>query len=265
MERLYAVLGEERVSPDIEVCTCPVCMPEEMRLQIIATDRRELTGAQIGEYTASAHEVPADLSDLAVLLPRYIDLKARDMQVDFLGVGMALFRFGQAIRQDPGWLSAEQAAAYHAAAGLILRHAALRAGAGSDDPEPALHLLDVFATGGVPVHLCCAALDAAFDDPDHGPPALAEVCISVQARPIRKHGSFGLDLYGVSHGPASDREAIATWLASDAMQTRIDRAYLSDHPSLDEARTLALEVAMTMFPRVDAGLFRAGQTGARPG
>lgn len=98
----WRVFGFYRVTHGLVVCTCPVCMSEETRREIIATPVAQLPVALIRAYSDSAHGVPANQGDMKALLPRYLELIAEGSCPGEIGWEVALSRFGNG-RAEAAW------------------------------------------------------------------------------------------------------------------------------------------------------------------
>ena len=177
VERCHAAIGRDRVSSALEACLCPVCMTEEVRARIVATPRRAMPIELIREYSNSAHGVPQGTDDLLVLPPRYLELIAEGHDVDHVGIGTELSRLGDALRVEPGLLTAAQRAALDAWMRALVRHVAWtdahrRGGPRDcpwcDGPRTTSYLVPMLACGGWPATDVLAALGEAFADPEAG-------------------------------------------------------------------------------------------------
>ena len=97
----WRVFGFYRITHGMVVCTCPSCMTEATRAEIIATPAAELTVGHIREYTNSAHGVPANQGDMKAMLPRYMELIAENICPADVGWELALARFGAGRAEAP--------------------------------------------------------------------------------------------------------------------------------------------------------------------
>ncbi len=203
-----------QVSAALEVCTCPVCMTENTRAEIVATPCRGLSPGLVGEYTNSAHGVPSNLDDLAALLPRYMDLMADGVGTDALGIGVELSRFGEAAaRLDGAFPDPALRAAFHDWARLLLLHggwARARTGRGRvyEDRLSAFYLFQALAAGGVPAQVVTGALDALFAE--SGPGRVARAQFFAELGAAWDGRSF--DLYALRYVGEEGRAALADWL-----------------------------------------------------
>jgi hypothetical protein len=178
VEALYQ-LAPIHVPSSLMVCHCPVCMTPETKATIVATPVRDLPPELIREYSNSAHGDPTDPNDLNALLPRYLDLIAHDIEVDWNSVGSDLKRFGEARGKLPGFPApgmAEEMDRY--ALALILHFGTLQA-RDEDLCETPWMLLEILLIGGWPFATLAAALDGLFRLPDIGRPALVEFLADV--------------------------------------------------------------------------------------
>jgi hypothetical protein len=166
-------LCPDHVPPGLMVCHCPVCMTPEDKARIVATPVRDLPPDLIREYTNSAHGTPDDPDDLVALLPRYLDLIAQDIEVDWTSVGADLRRFGEARATLPGFPPPDLLVALDIyAAALIGQFGALQA-TGADSVQTPWMLTEVLIVGGWPVPTLTTALDRLFAHPTLGRAALA--------------------------------------------------------------------------------------------
>ncbi len=84
------------MSADADGMPLPGLHDAETKALIVATPVRDLSPDLICEYSNSAHGDPTDPDDLNALMPRYQDLIAQDIEVDWNSVGADLKRFGDA-------------------------------------------------------------------------------------------------------------------------------------------------------------------------
>lgn len=99
VEALYDVFGHYRRTRPLNVCRCPVCVTPEAEEALSTTPLRQISGALMGQYTASAHgyDEAADGDTFRHFLPRYCDLIARRDNPDAFGeVHFCLSRLGTA-------------------------------------------------------------------------------------------------------------------------------------------------------------------------
>jgi hypothetical protein len=70
----YRMFSDNGLGGPLLVCTCGVCMSDEMKAEIEKTPRERLTHEQISEYLNSAHEASAPASQqMRWLLPRLLE------------------------------------------------------------------------------------------------------------------------------------------------------------------------------------------------
>jgi hypothetical protein len=165
-------LAPDHVPPTLMVCHCPVCMTPETKAVIVATPVRDLPPDLIREYSNSAHGDPVDPDDLNALLPRYLDLIAQDIEVNWTSVGADLKRFGDARGKLPGFPAAGMEGELDRYARLLLLHFGALQATGADPVETPWSLLQTLAIGGWDPATLTGALDELFALPDLGRPAL---------------------------------------------------------------------------------------------
>ena len=217
VEQLYIVFGRGHVSERFEVCQCPVCMTEDTRLQIIKTPSDQLSPDLISEYSNSAHGVPEDLDDLRLMLPRYLDLMARDEMVDDIGVGTELLRFGQAVRADADVYSPTQWQAINNWAEHMLWHFAHADACQMDNLHTPMALMDTLLAGGWDVDHITGVTDAIFQDAQIGQDALAAFLRANQQNLNIKRAVPKLDWFGTRYASEATRTGLAQWFNSVAL------------------------------------------------
>lgn len=171
IDALY-LLAPSHVPPSLMVCHCPVCMTPEIKAKIVATPARELSPDLIREYSNSAHGDPVDPGDLNALLPRYLDLIAQDIEVDWNSVGADLRRFGEARTKQPGFPAAGMTEPLDLYARLLLLHFGALQAMEADCVQTPWMLLEILAIGGWAPATLTRALDELFATPGIGRPAL---------------------------------------------------------------------------------------------
>ena len=229
--QIYAVFGRGQVSAHLVVCQCPVCMTEDTRQQIIATPSDQLSRDLISAYSNSAHGVPADLDDLRLLLPRYLDLIAQDEMVDEIGVGTELLRFGQAVRADSAVYSPAQWQALNEWATQILWHFAFAEAQEMDNLHTPLALLDMLLAGGWDVGVLTSVMDAIFQEDQIGQEALAGF-LRANQRDLNTKGDVPkLDWYGTGYASEANRAGLAQWFNSAALRQVVEA--LATDPQAD--------------------------------
>ena len=178
IEALYR-LAPDHVPPSLMVCHCPVCMTPETKAEIVATPVRDLAPDLIQEYSNSAHGEPDDPDDLNALLPRYLDLIAQDIEVDYNSVGAELGRFGAARGQLSGFPAPGMADELDRYARLLLLHFGALQAMDSDAVETPWMLLEVLVIGGWAPATLTGALDELFSLPGIGRPALVKFLVDL--------------------------------------------------------------------------------------
>lgn len=215
VEAMYR-LSPTHVPKTLMVCRCPVCMSGETLAAIIATPVRNLAPALVQEYSNSAHGTPTDSDDLNALLPRYLDLIAQDIEVNWSSVGADLQRFGDA-RGMPGFPAPGMAEEMDRYARALLMHFAALEVQGDEPIETAWSLLPSLLIGGWSIDTLSAALEDLFARPDLGRPALVWF-LSDMARNLH---NGRLDLWAFSRYGKAAAPGLAAWLnlllASDAV------------------------------------------------
>ncbi|MCU0905456.1 MAG: hypothetical protein MUE83_16545 [Tabrizicola sp.] len=248
VEALY-LLAPTHVPKSLVVCHCPVCMTPETRATIVATPVRDLPPELIREYSNSAHGDPTDPDDLNALLPRYLDLIAQDIEVDWNSVGSDLQRFGDArgtLKGFPAPGMAEEMDRY--ARALILHFGTLQA-RDEDLCETPWMLLEVLLIGGWPFATLAAALDELFYLPDIGRPALMEFLADIGCS--LRDGR--IELWALSRYRTEVAADLAQWLdrllASDAFTDIVT------DPALPERAALWVPSVAGLRGRLNAGMF----------
>lgn len=165
-------LAPDHVPSTLMVCHCTVCMTHETKAKIVATLVRDLAPELIREYSNSAHGDPVDPDDLNALLPRYLDLIAQDIEVDWNSVGADLKRFGDARGKLPGFPAPGMAEELDRYARLLVLHFGALQGMNADAVETPWMLLEILAIGGWAPATLTGALDELFALPGIGRPAL---------------------------------------------------------------------------------------------
>lgn len=212
VDAAYDAFGREPITAPLDVCLCPVCMTEETRGKIIGTRNDALPEDLIQEYSNSAHGVPVDLDNLRLLLPRYLELMAEDAQVDHIGVGTELSRFGDALRAHPTLFSPTERAALDTwARAMIWQFAWLDTTEEGAVLTP-FHLVEVLICGGWAVSVVTDALEAVFKDDEIGVKTLQAFAAAVMSRPLRKHDRLGVDWFALQYTSDAVRHEVADWL-----------------------------------------------------
>ena len=243
----YEVFGRGRVSAGLEVCQCPVCMTEDTRQAIIATRNDALPVALICEYSNSAHGVPCNLSDLKLLLPRYLDLMAQDEMVDDIGVGTELCRFGDALRQHPDLYAPRERAVLDDWARAALMHFAWAEACDEPLTSP-FHLFEVLICGGWDVDVVTGALEAAFEDPETGAITRGQFAGILTRNLIQHPPEMGVDWFALGYVGAQTRRRVAGWLNDCAARVSMDGAPLDYAEALDLFHRLAGHFNADHFP-----------------
>ncbi|MEM6307180.1 MAG: hypothetical protein AAF701_04275, partial [Pseudomonadota bacterium] len=176
-------------------------MTEETLLQIVNTPVRQLSTELIIEYSNSAHGVPRNCDDLKAIMPRYLDLIFQDDMVDHTGVGTELLRFGDAIRLNPKWLSADELQVYIDWAQAMLHNLIWDAALGGDDMIwTAWCIVESAVAGGLPVAQFTRDWMKLCDDPDLSTGALVALWhpLAGQAK-WKTDGYCYVDFYGLTY------------------------------------------------------------------
>lgn len=171
VEALYR-LAPTHVPRSLMVCRCPVCMSDDTLARIIATPVRDMPPELVQEYSNSAHGDPTNPDDLNAFLPRYLDLIAQDIEVDFNSVGADLKRFGDARGRLPGFPAPGMAAEMDVYARHLLLHFGALQALGDQAVETPWSLLQLLLLGGWSPALLTGALEEVFAHPQIGRAAL---------------------------------------------------------------------------------------------
>jgi hypothetical protein len=166
VQQLYARLPS-RVPATLEVCHCDCCMTHEILAEITATPVRNLTRLHMDEYRNSAHGVPKNPDDLRAMLPRYLDMMARDEWSDDFGVGVDLQRFGDGRIAHAPLFDAQTEALLNQWARLMILHTGAAEAMDQDTGYSLPYLTEVLLVGGWSVDVVTSALDDLFASP-HG-------------------------------------------------------------------------------------------------
>jgi hypothetical protein len=248
VEALYQ-LAPTHVPSSLMVCHCPVCMTPETKATIVATPVRNLPPELICEYSNSAHGDPTDPDDLNALLPRYLDLIAQDIEVDWNSVGADLKRFGDARGTLAGFPAPGMAEEMDRYARLLILHFGTLQARDEDLCETPWMLLEILLIGGWPFATVAAALDELFQLPDIGRPALVEFLADIG-------GSFRdgrIELWALSRYRTEVAADLAAWLdrllASDAFTD-----ILTD-PVLPKRAALWVPALAGLRGQLNAGMF----------
>jgi hypothetical protein len=249
--RGYELFSPYKIASTLETCACPVCMTEDLRLEIIATPIADMPQELIQQYSNSAHGVAQNLDDMKAILPRYLDLMAQDEEVDFTGVGTELHRFGDAVRAG-GFLSADETALYHDWARLMILHFGWAEAQEYENLACPSYLLELLSCGGVAVEVLLGALEELFDLPEIGAVAFGQFCNDLTHSLRHRAPRVGVDLYAMGYAAASDRQAVADWLNSVPFMARIMDA-ADAQPSSETS--LAVQIMFDLHGRFDATAF----------
>lgn len=178
VEALYSH-APDLVPKTLMVCHCPVCMTEATLASILATPVRALAPDLIREYSNSAHGTPPDPDDLNALLPRYLDLIAQDIEVQWNPDEAALKRFGAARSSLPGFPAAALVAELDRYARLLLLHFGTLQATGSGTDQTLWSLVQTLAIGGWSPAVLTGGLDDLLAQPELGPRALDALLIEL--------------------------------------------------------------------------------------
>jgi hypothetical protein len=248
VEALYR-LAPTQVPKTLTVCPCPVCMSADTLAQIIASPVRDLPPDLICEYSNSAHGDPTDPDDLNALLPRYLDLIAQDIEVDWNSVGADLQRFGDARGKLAGFPAPGMEAEMDSYARALILHFGTLQVRDEDLCETPWKLLEILLIGGWPFATLAAALEDLFCLPDIGRPALVEFLTDIGCS--LRDGR--IELWALSRYRTEVAAGLADWLeqllASDAFTD-----ILTD-PALPERAALWIPALAGLRGRLNAGMF----------
>jgi hypothetical protein len=246
VDQIYARLPA-RVPATLGACLCPVCMTAETLADIIATPVRELTALHLDEYRNSAHGVPVNPDDLRAMLPRYLDMMARDEWSDTLGVGVDLQRFGDGRITHAPLFDPETEALLNTWARLMILHTGTAEALDQDTNYSLLSLTEVLLVGGWPVPVVTEALDNLFASA-HRPAALSAF-LSPLGNALRHYDHFilwALDRYRAEAIPA-----FATWLndllCAPAMQEWLLSPEIFAQPWADPMVTISGNITRQTF------------------
>lgn len=148
--------------PTLSVCLCPVCMTKAELGSIIATPVRDLPASLLDAYRNSAHGVPPNPDDLRAMLPRYLDLMARDEWSDDLGIGADLQRFGDGRITHAPLFDPATDVLLNDWARLMILHTGTAEATGHDPNYGLTNLIEVLLVGGWPPALLTQTLDDLF-------------------------------------------------------------------------------------------------------
>lgn len=228
-------------------------MTEDTRQLLITTPVREMGEALICAYSNSAHGVPRDLDDLRALLPRYAELMAQDVQIDDMGVGTGLTRFGDARRLRDGFLSDAQQQALNHWARLMVLHFGWAEAKEQDNLECPVSLIETLISGPIPAEVVLAAIDELCAVPEVGAAAFGQLMAVFNHRPLRKKGQVGLNLFALGYATAADRERVTAWMNAPDMP---DRIIAAAGQQTSEAHELSLGAALVVHGQWDAALMQ---------
>ncbi|NJS40174.1 MAG: hypothetical protein HC783_15475 [Rhodobacteraceae bacterium] len=250
-------LAPSHVPRTLVVCRCPVCMSGGTLAQILATPTRSLTPDLVREYTNSAHGDPTDPDDLNALLPRYLDLIAQDISVDWNSVGADLRRFGDARGNLPGFPAPGMGPVLDLYAQHLLGHFAALQVQGAEPIETPWSLLPFLVIGGWPVAPLTETLDGLFQRPDFGPAALVWF-LEEMGRQVR---DGRLDLWAFSRYRPEAAPALAAWL-NRLLTSEAATAVMTD-PSLPENIAVWVAPLASLGGQITPAIlgFLAGPTG----
>jgi hypothetical protein len=248
VEAMYR-LAPTHVPKTLVVCPCPVCMSDDTLAKIVATPVRDLHPELIRQYSNSAHGDPTDPDDLNALLPRYLDLIAQDIEVDWNSVGADLKRFGDARVKLAGFPALGMEAEMDRYARALVLHFGTLQARDEDLCETPWMLLEILLIGGWPFATLAAALDELFLLPDIGRPALVEFLADVGCS--LRDGR--IELWALSRYRTEVAADLADWLeqllASDAF------ADILTDPALPERAALYIPALAGLRGQLNAGMF----------
>ncbi|MGL4238177.1 hypothetical protein [Tabrizicola sp.] len=230
VEALYR-LAPDRVPPTLMVCHCPCCMTRETLAEIVATPVRDLSSALIQEYSNSAHGDPTDPDDLLALLPRYLDLIAQDIEVDYNSVRADLKRFGDGRGIHPGFPPPAMVLLMDQYAHALLHHFAALQVMDVDAVETPWMLVEILVVGGWPVAAVTGPLDDLFARPDIGRGALIGFLVDM----ARSQRDGRLELWALAQYRREAAADLAAWL-SPLLESDAVTEILTDPALPDEAQ-----------------------------
>jgi hypothetical protein len=248
VEALYR-LAPSHAPKTLVVCQCPVCMTAETKAKIVATPVRDLPPELIQEYSNSAHGDPTDPDDLNALLPRYLDLIAQDIEVNWNSVGADLIRFGDARGKLAGFPAPSMEAELDRYARAFLLHFGTLQARDEDLCETPWMLLEILLIGGWAFATLTTALDELFRLPDLGRPALVEFLADIG-------GSFRdgrIELWALSRYRTEVAADLAAWL-DQLLASGAFTDILTD-PALPERAALWIPALAGLRGRLNAGMF----------
>lgn len=188
-------------------------MSEETRAQIITTPNHALPKELLQEYSNSAHGVPSDLEDLRILLPRYLELMAANQDVDYVGVGTELLRFGQASAKNPALFSnKERAILEECGAAMVLHFAFLDTQEGASAIQTPFSLMETLICGGWSVAAVTSAMQSAFDASEIGEASLRSFADLVMQNVIRRQDRLGVDWFALGYCSPQVRQDVTDWI-----------------------------------------------------
>ncbi|MGB7316422.1 MAG: hypothetical protein WBC85_00480 [Planktotalea sp.] len=236
--RLYEVCGVRNVSRHLQVCLCPCCMSEEMRQSIIAAPNAELSEAQIREYSNSAHGTVDFADDLIALLPRYAELLAQDMSVDYNDSDEILWRFGAALKN--GGMPEPVQEAYVAWGRAYFRHAAYAEARDLDTALFAYGAMKLLLSGGFSAPEVTALLHEAVLCKETGPWSTSWLCthLFLSRRAVAEAPKLGfIWTSGLQDGAP---EKVLDWFKGPEFHAALEQAMLFDLP--DERLVVCYDV-----------------------
>ncbi|MEL6409386.1 MAG: hypothetical protein AAGK67_12180 [Pseudomonadota bacterium] len=209
----YLRFGRRYVSRDLEVSLGPIDMTPEIRDQIVGTRNDALPVELIREYTNSTHGVPANLADLKVLLPRYLEIMAEDIAVDFAESGTELKRFGDALRSNSRFFTNEERAVLDDWASAMLEHFAMVDAKTMSIADP-FYLFQALVLGGWSVPTLARSIESAFGAATTGPSAMRRFSGKVTENLFHHHGKVGVNWPAMRHSSHEAKTQAADWLNS---------------------------------------------------
>ena len=225
---LYAAVGVRRVSRHLEVCFCNVCMTEQTRQQIIATLNRDLSPALIREYSNSAHGTPQVHDDVMVLLPRYAELLAQNISVDYNESDEIFWRIG-AVRLA-GQMPRDVEAALRAWGRAYFLHAAYCDARDLDSILFAYGAVKLLLSGAWSGAEVIELLEEGTRDAQIGAQTTAWLASHVfrkrRSKPVKPDLDF-IWTYGLQDGA---REAVLAWFTGPPFRAALEHAMACDIP-----------------------------------